>query len=222
MANSFNYGGGLQPRLLNEPERATQSFVGKSSSAIYVGGIVPFTQGTTAAPDGIEYGVPAFAAGDYQFGIVQKVTRQGSDLPIQDDPMYAGTITNGTATAPMKYTFSATNDRGSSSTPKNELLHIQPIKNGDVVEMLLGDGSGNIVARGTTVAEGSADSSANFGIGLDQDINYPWMLIEQSGDKDLDGKEWYTVSISGRAPTNRNKVYVTPIRTFTAFAESTT
>lgn len=195
-------------------QRGSIRLVAKSSAAIYLGAFVPLVLGSDAAPAGIEFGVPVFADDNIVGGVVTGFYRKGSSVPIWEDAGKAGTVTEATATAPLKYTFAATNGEASGTSALLELVEIKLVLNGDIWETLLVDGSGLPVARGTTVAYGTTNSSANTGVGLAVDPTYPWALTEAGAAVLLANKDFYTLRPEGSSPANQNRVFVSPIRGF--------
>jgi hypothetical protein len=193
-------------------ERSTLKLPGLDSAEIYLGGFVPGITGAAATLDGIEFGVPAFADDNRILGFVSGFTRQGGNVPLQDDDMKAGTVTEPTGDLPLKYAFSATNDESNTTSAKLEQAVITPIFPGDILEVSLWGASTSPVPRGTTTAAGTTDSSDNMGVGLSVDTTYHFALTESSADKDLENKDFMTILVDGRKPTNPNRVYVICLR----------
>lgn len=197
-------------------DRTTEKLPGLDSAALYLGQFVPYVTGGLAAPDGIEFGVPAYADDTIIGGIVVGFSRLNGILPIWEDDKRAGTVTQPTGELPLKYTFSSTND-GSNVNATLEQVEVLPIFPGDVIEVTLWGASTASVNRGTTVAAGTTDSTANFGVGLEVSATYPFALLESTGDKDLEDCDFMTWVIDGQQPVNLNRVFVTPIRSFGSY-----
>lgn len=182
------------------------------SAALYLGGFAPLIAGSTAAPDGIEFGVPAFGDDLRIGGIIKNFHKKGSRVPIWEEDTVAGTITAETGELPLKYTFSSTNDESNTTSGDYEMVDIFPIVPGDILEVSLWGAGTTSVARGTTVAWGTTDSSANIGVGLAVDTTYHFALLESGADKDIENKDFMTIELDGEKPKNPNRVYVMCIR----------
>lgn len=217
MAN--NYGPMHTPRIVRNlfgvktEDRTKIRMVGLSSSAHYLGAFVPLIQGSSAAPTGAELGIPAFADDNLILGFVTGFYRHGSDVPIQDDPGRAGTITDATGELPMKYTFGAANDQASTTSATAEEVEIMPIHPGDILEVSLWGASTASVDRGTTTAYGTTTSSANLGVGMSVNATYPFSLLESTAAKNLANLDFITVQLDGKSPVKSNRVYAIPLRT---------
>lgn len=198
-------------------DRTTLLLPALSSSVHYLGNFVPFIAGSDAAPAGAEFGIPAFADDGIVGGFVVGMRRKNGSVPLWDDALHAGTVTDATGELPVKYTFSATNDQASTTSASLELLEIMPIYNGDILEVSLFGASTASVARGTTVAAGTTLSTANMGVGLAVNVTYPFSLLESGGAKLLANKDFMTTLLDGNQPTNSNRVYVFPIRNLGSF-----
>lgn len=217
---SNNYGSPHMPKLVRTAvgrpqDRTTQKYIAKDSAAIYLGGFVPLWAGSDSAPQGLSFGVPAFTDDYIIGGVVVGFSKLNHNVPIQDDSGYAGTVTNATGQLPMKYTFGASNDQENTTAATLECIEVLPVLAGDVWEVSLWGGSTSPANRGTTVAYGTTDSTANFGTGLSVAATYDFALLESGGDEDLENKDFYTVLLDGNQPTLPFRVYVAPLRTQT-------
>jgi len=193
--------------------RSTVARPAVDSTALYMGEFVSHIVGSTAAPDGTEFGAVAFADDSFVYGFATGFSRLATSLPIQDDEMRQGTVTDTTGEYPMKYTFSSTNDESNTTSAKLELVHIMPILPGDILEVSLWGASAVSVDRGTTTAAGTTTSSDNEGVGLAIDTaSAPFALLESSADVDLDDCDFVTTTINGRKPRRSHRVFVQMIR----------
>ena len=210
-----NYGYGLGPQIkvfAGGKERNNVTLPALSSAAIYLGGFVPGITNTAAAPYGIEFGVPAFSDDALIYGFVVGMHRLGSMVPLWDDPLKAGTVTDATGYLPVKYTFSSANDDASTTSAKYEMLDIMPIVPGDILEVTLWGGSTVPVVRATTTAYGTTASTANMGVGMSVDTTYHFALTESTGAKALANLDFVTTLIDGKRPANPYRVYVQCVR----------
>jgi len=198
-------------------DRSTLKATALDGAAIYLGGFVPLVTGSDAAPNGAEFGIPAFADDSRIFGFVVNMTRKGSPISVWNDDARAGTVTNATGELPVKYTFSATNDESNTTSGKYEEVEIMPIVPGDILEVSLWGAGAVAVARGTTTAWGTTTSSANIGIGLAVDTTYHFALLESGASKTLANQDFMTVRLDGSYPASTKRVYVMPIRAFDKF-----
>jgi len=199
-------------------ERSTIAMPGLDSAAIYLGGFVPLVQGSTAAPTGAEFGIPALADDDRILGFVSGFRTKDGSLPLWEDNRKQGTITNGTGELPLKYTFKSTNDESNNQPASpGELAVITPIMPGDILEVSLWGGSTVSVDRGTTTAWGTTTSSANIGVGMSVDTTYHFALTESIAAKNLANLDFITVELDGKKPKLSHRVYVMPIRSFGQF-----
>ncbi len=212
-----NYGFMHMPKIVRYAQgskRTTQKLPALSSAAIYMGQFVPFITGADASPAGAEFGIPVFNDDNRIFGVVVGMSRTGSLVPLIDDPLAQGAVTNATGELPVKYTFAATNDEASTTTAKHELLEILPIMPGDILEVATWGASTIAVARGTTTAAGTTTSSANIGVGMSVNTTYPWAVTESTAAKNLANLDFITVEVDGQKPLNPKHVYVMCIRNF--------
>lgn len=210
-----NYGFRHMPRIVQYAggvrARNTVLMPIKNSAAIYLGGFVPLITGTAAAPQGAEFGVPAFTDDALIYGFVKKFQRPLSLVPIWDDALKKGTVTDATGELPVKYTASASND-GSNATPDGELAEIMPILPGDILEIALWGASTISVARGTTTATGTTGSSGNFGVGMSVNTTYHFAVTESTAAKALANLDFITIMWNGKQPKDPNHVYVQCVR----------
>jgi len=165
--------------------------------------------GTAAAPDGVEFGVGAWADDRRILGYAIGFFQKGGTVPIWDvdSNLRKGTVTNETGELPLKYTFSATNDESNTTSADLEEVELVPISNSDILSIALWGASTVAVARGTTTAAGTTDSSDNHHVGLAVDTTYHYALLESSADKDLPDKDFITTSIDGNKPINSKRVF---------------
>lgn len=205
-----NFGGPNTPKLVYSPfgdaaRRGTYSMVGIDSTAPFEGSVI---SNTDAIGTSVQYGVRNFADDDLPYGIVKAFKKFGSSLPIKGNNFetVAGVVTNATAFAPMKYTFSATNDR-SNANPSLELIEFLPILPGDVWEMsLVNDAGTATVNRGTTSGsdvEGGAlaiNTTATFG------------LTESTVSTTLANLDAQIITWNGKFPDRADRVFVQFIR----------
>lgn len=211
------------PRLVRNiygstSDRGTLKLPIQDSAAIYLGGFVPYVTGDFASGDGVEFGVPAFSDDAAIFGIAVGFTKSDSLLPIDEETSVSGTITAATGELPLKYTAASTNDQSNTSSAVFDMVEILPIQAGDILEVSLWGASTASVARGTTVAAGTTDSTANMGVGLSVNATYHFALTESTGDKDLTDVDFVTTLLDGKQPEETNRVYVMPLRTFDKFS----
>ena len=194
-------------------ERSTIKLPAIDSSAIFLGSFVSMiSSGTDATPAGLEYGVKACADDDLTLGIAVGFTRLDSTLPIFEDDKKAGTVTAAVGERPVKYTFSATNDK-SNATYSYEMVEILPIMPGDILEVALWGASTVSVARGTTTVQGTTTSSIHPNVGLALDTTYTFALLESSAVvSSLANVDFITTEIDGHLPRNPNHVFVMPLR----------
>ncbi|MFQ5493576.1 MAG: hypothetical protein ACE5DX_05460 [Candidatus Dojkabacteria bacterium] len=210
-----NKGFGHMPRIVSyggSSKRQPVRLTARDSAAIYLGGFVPMIEGTEAAPAGAEFGIPAFSDDDRIYGFVIGFSRNGKALPIQDDPDKAGTVTDATGEVPMKYTFSATNDESNTTSADLEQAIVMPVMPGDILEIALWGGAAVSVARATTTAAGTTNSSANMGVGISVDTTYHFALTESTAAKALADLDFLTTKFNNRQPSNPNHVYVRCVR----------
>lgn len=182
------------------------------SSAHYLGAMVPLITGADAAPQGAEFGVPAFTDDSRPMGFVVGMKRQNGSVPLWDDELKAGTVTAATGELPVKYTFSASNDESNTTSAVKEMLEIMELVPGDIVELALWGASTVSVARGTTTAAGTTGSSANVGVGLEVNATYPFALTESTAAVALANLDFITVEVDGKKPANPNHVYAMLVR----------
>lgn len=215
-----NYGYGYLPKIVRfgdgNSSRGTISMTGKSSEAIYLGSFVPMATGSDASPSGAELGIPAFTDDSTIIGFVVGFTRNGFTVPIQDDDLRAGTVTDATGFLPMKYTFGAANDDASTTSAVREQVVIMPVQPGDILKVALWGASTSPVARGTTTAAGTTLSSDNMGVALPVNATYPWSLLEASAAKLLANMDFVTVEVDGKKPNSKYFVYVQCVRKFSS------
>jgi hypothetical protein len=185
-------------------ERNIVRLPGVDSEAIYLGAVVKRT----------EFGVAAFTDDATAFGVVVGFSRQGSSLPIWDDALKGGTVTDATGQLPAKYTFASTNDESNTTSAKCELVHVLPILPDDVWEFSVWGASTVAVDRGTTTAAGTTASSANSGVHMSVDTTYPWALTESTAAAAATNLDFITTDIGGKKPTLSHRVYVQCVRSF--------
>lgn len=215
MAN--NYGFRHMPRIVRfagGKARSTITMPGLDSAALYLGGFVPFLNGTDGA-DGAEFGIPAFTDDAIIFGFVAGFHRQSSSLPIWEDELKAGTVTNATGERPVKYTFASTNDESNTTSAIKEMVDIMPIVPGDILEVALWGASTISVARGTATAAGTTASSANIGVSLAVAATYDFAVLESGAAVAVANKDFITLEVDGKKPSDPNHVFVMCIRKFT-------
>jgi len=193
-------------------DRSTWKIPGEDSTKLYMGQFVALSDAT----NGKEFGITTLADDDYIFGFVVGFTRLGSLVPIQDDPLKAGTVTDATGELPMAYTFASTNDESNTTSAKMELAEIMPIQTGDIIEVSLWGASTISVIRGTTTAAGTTASSDNIGVSMATDATYPWALTESTAVVAQANMDFMTVSLDGYKPENTRRVYVSPTRCFSS------
>ncbi len=211
MASKYSWSPKVKRNLFGLPvdDRTTVRVPAIDSSSIYMGGFVKTIYGTQAAPDGAEFGVGAWVDDARVFGFVVGFFRKGSTVPIwdEDSSLYQGTITNETGELPLKYTFSSTNDEGNTTSAKLEECEIMPVSNSDILSVALWGASTVAVARATTTAAGTTNSSDNLHVGLAVDTTYHYALLESGADVDLDDCDFLTTCIDGEKPRNSKRVF---------------
>ncbi len=215
-----NYGINYVPTLVQAldggdiTQRTSYQVPMKSSQTFYYGQPVDIMGGTTAAPTGAEFGAIAHVGAKPIVGFVKGIHRAGANYPIQSDGQRAGTFTSATTFAPWKYVASATNDESNTTSMVGELVEINLAVPGDIWEILLcNDGGTAYVARGTTTAWGTTNSSANTGVGLTFNTTAPWALTESTAAKAFIGLDVLTTTVNGLYPKNPNAVFVFLLRT---------
>lgn len=212
-----NYGAPHMPKLVRGIQRSTVTMPGLSSAEIYMGGFVGFVDGADATPDGTEFGIAAWSDDTRLWGSVVGFKRNDSNVPIQDDANRAGTVTDATGELPMKYAFAATNSEENTTSADLEMVEIMPVLPGDIWEVSLWGASTASVARATTTAAGTSNSTDNVGVGLAVDTTYHFALLESGADMDLDDCDFITVSLDGKKPRRTHRVYVKCIRAFESY-----
>lgn len=223
MSYSKNYGYAHTPKIVRSLDgsavegRTTIKVPILDSAALYLGAFVPFVNANGTLS---EFGVKAVADDDYIGGIVVGFTAKDGILPIQDDTSRAGTLTDATGSLPMKYAAASTNDQSNTTSAVMELAEIVCIKNTDVLEVALWGASTIPVVRGTTTAEGTTTSSANFGVALAVDTTYHFALLESGAAATTVDKDFVTVLLDGNQPKNPYHVYVMPVKTQSALASA--
>jgi hypothetical protein len=205
-----NYGFMHMPKIVRfagGKARSAMTLPALDSASLYLGGFVPLIAGTAGA-DGIEFGVPAFADDGIIGGFIIGMHRKGSNVPLWDDELRAGTVTNATGELPVKYAFSASNDESNTTSAILEQVDIMPIMPGDILEVALFGASTASVARGTTTAAGTTTSSANIGVSMAVAGTYDFALLESGASKTTANQDFMTVEVDGKKPANPNHVYV--------------
>lgn len=215
---SVNYGPKNMPKLVysasgKASERTTHKIAAIDSSAIYLGSFVSITDSASAS---VAYGCRPFTAADAVYGVAVGFYKQGGEVPVIDQPNQKGTITNATGIFPMKYTFSASNDR-SNATPDMELVEILPVMPGDIWEISLVDNAGT--AAGT---RGTTTGSDVEGYALGINTTSPFALNETTSSLTMTGLNFVTTNLNGYLPSRTDRVYVQPINCFGAFYVSPT
>lgn len=217
MSNNNSYG--LMPRLVvpvDGAERRLEYITGIDSGAYFLGSFVANIITSAAAPNGSPGGIAVMGDDKLIYGIAVGFQRNNSSIPIWNDPDKVGTVTNITGQIPAKYTFGSSNDEV-NTTPTLEKVVVLPLKIGDILEIPLWGASTIPVVRGTTVAAGTADSTANIGTGLAVDTTYTFAVLESGGDEDLENKDFITTKVKGKHPKNPYMVYAQLIRSGSTF-----
>jgi hypothetical protein len=204
-----NYGSPSVPKLLRSlvgsVNRSSQLLPAVDSESIFLGSFVSLT----------EFGVRAWQAGDYVYGFVQGMRKKNGNFPLFDDSSALGTVTNATTFAPVKYTFTATNDDSTGATAKRELLDIMPILPGDILSVTLSNNAGTAaVNRGTTVAFGTTKSSANIGVFLPIEPDAPFALTESASETASANTQFQTVRLDDNYPEEPTRVFVHCVKSY--------